>query len=340
MTNKLPCAVVRDLLPSYLEGLTEPETAALVQEHLHACPACNARYQALSGEETPPAASEAKQVDYLKQVRRKGRRRVLLGIAAACLVVLLLVGCGLFSIGLPVRPEHLFYDMVYETQLSEDGKALGIQMHTTSSALALAHETVRTQDGTASVTVRQVLVSPLHTSGTVTVWVPLQEVDSVQLLGQTVWEQDLEITQWVAALHQTRTPYVGSMSNVAKVAGLLPLPPVGYTNELLTGAAPYGWVLHFTEPLTADQQAQVRQALPLALALVDNLDEIYWTWPGMTDAQRAEACVTTAGCTAQLPALVDNWNQAHTPQLTALPTWKAYGESACTLQQLWNLLGL
>ena len=34
----LPCHIVRDLLPSYLEHLTGPETEADICEHLESCP--------------------------------------------------------------------------------------------------------------------------------------------------------------------------------------------------------------------------------------------------------------------------------------------------------------
>ena len=38
--NKLDCCVVRDLLPAYVEELTEPETAEQVRSHLAECAAC------------------------------------------------------------------------------------------------------------------------------------------------------------------------------------------------------------------------------------------------------------------------------------------------------------
>ena len=41
----LPCAVVRDLLPLYLEGLTSPQTDQAVETHLELCPNC-AQYKA------------------------------------------------------------------------------------------------------------------------------------------------------------------------------------------------------------------------------------------------------------------------------------------------------
>lgn len=38
--TNLDCCVVRDLLPSYLEELTETETSAMVREHIEHCAAC------------------------------------------------------------------------------------------------------------------------------------------------------------------------------------------------------------------------------------------------------------------------------------------------------------
>lgn len=35
--TNLDCCVVRDLLPSYLEELTETETSAMVREHIEHC---------------------------------------------------------------------------------------------------------------------------------------------------------------------------------------------------------------------------------------------------------------------------------------------------------------
>ena len=40
MKNDLTCAVVRDLLPAYAEGLTAPETNQAVEAHLAICPDC------------------------------------------------------------------------------------------------------------------------------------------------------------------------------------------------------------------------------------------------------------------------------------------------------------
>ncbi len=48
---KLPCAVVRDLLPLYVEKILEPETAELVEAHLKDCLDCQQRLPTLRIEE-------------------------------------------------------------------------------------------------------------------------------------------------------------------------------------------------------------------------------------------------------------------------------------------------
>ena len=64
MKNDLSCAVVRDLLPAYAEGLTAPETNEAVERHLAHCPECTAHLAAMAAQE----AAEQEETD--KEVSR------------------------------------------------------------------------------------------------------------------------------------------------------------------------------------------------------------------------------------------------------------------------------
>lgn len=67
--HKLDCCLVRDLLPSYLEELTEPETTTMVKEHLDGCPACSALEQDMRCH-LPVEPAPKRALRFLKRVKR------------------------------------------------------------------------------------------------------------------------------------------------------------------------------------------------------------------------------------------------------------------------------
>ena len=52
--SKLSCEVIRDLLPSYIEGSCSNNTKELVEEHKLECKACSERINAAKAMEMPP----------------------------------------------------------------------------------------------------------------------------------------------------------------------------------------------------------------------------------------------------------------------------------------------
>lgn len=80
----LPCHIVKDLLPSYLDHLTGPETEADMQEHLASCPDCRAARDAmaadLGAEKAPPP-----KLNFLKRFRWQQRLGAVLSVAVTLL---------------------------------------------------------------------------------------------------------------------------------------------------------------------------------------------------------------------------------------------------------------
>ena len=70
---KLPCSVVRDLLPLYAENMIETETRTLVDEHLAECPECREKLSGIeTGTEAETPVDTAKPLASLKkQIRRR-----------------------------------------------------------------------------------------------------------------------------------------------------------------------------------------------------------------------------------------------------------------------------
>ena len=83
--HKLDCCVVRDLLPSYIEELTEEETAAQVKEHLEGCPPCQAVEANMRARLTVEHAPKPS-LNFLKRVKRTR-------LIAAVLTVVLALWC-------------------------------------------------------------------------------------------------------------------------------------------------------------------------------------------------------------------------------------------------------
>ena len=69
MDKKLDCCVVRDLLPAYIEELTEEETSAQVREHLEDCGECRALEQDMRAR-VPVEKAPKGALNFLKRVKR------------------------------------------------------------------------------------------------------------------------------------------------------------------------------------------------------------------------------------------------------------------------------
>ena len=322
MKNDLTCGVVRDLLPSFVEGLTCPETDAAVEAHLAQCPECAARRDAMAAPEESASAEQSREVDYLKTVKRKSGRRVVMAIACTVLLLAAAFALKIFVIGTPAQKGEL----VVMDAVEEDG-ILRLSVSTPLSATAYRGWHVDAAGSVANISARSVLVSPLFSSGGAAVEVPLAGVTEVRLCGLVVWQNGVAIKNGTARLYETKTPYAGDISALNRVAAALNIQSGcgPYLNSLQTSHEPYGWTLEFSNVYKEQDAARLDDAMeqdlaPLMLALVGNLGEVSWTYQTQAGAARTRT-VTLAEADAALPRPV-----------------KDYAASAADLQQLLNLL--
>lgn len=352
---ELPCAVVEDLLPAYVEGLTSDETAAAVEAHLASCPACAAKRAAMGAEEGPSpeeTAETAREVDYLKKVRRRSRRRVAAAILCTVLVLLLGFAAKLFVIGEPLDPDGV----AVSGFVQEDG-VLQVSLSSTASGNAFHSWTVENQDGVVSITARSVLVSPLFRDGTGTVEVPLEGVTEIWLgqagEGRLVWQEGTEISPDAWALYQAQTPYVGDNSAVGRVLAAVDTwygpPIVDYTISLQTSSEPYGLTIHF-DSVTAYVSGAGRSLdkrmyaiAPSLLALIGNLEQVQWTYAN-PDGTAVTRSVTLEEVDQALPDWIEARNLAYHQDNSEDGTdWiapesvKDYAASPAAVQRLMDL---
>lgn len=344
MKNELTCGVVRDLLPSYVEGLLGEESREAVDRHLEGCPACSARRDAMAApaEETMETAQE---VDYLKKVKTRSAKRI--ALAVVCTAAVLLGGLALkvFVIGTPLQAQSV---AVVVADVHPDN-SLYLSLISTGSGNAFHGWKVETSDGVVSITARDVLVSPLYRSGQKELTVPLNFVREVWLggpAGRLLWADGLVITQKTMNLVDAKTPYCGDAAALGRIADLLQISQVlgPYTTSLHTGSRPYVWTLEFREEFNAQDRRLVRYYMYQMLALVENLDKAAYTYQpenasGRTAEERTRQGSVSAESAARfMAALTKRYNELHHTDWPVHESIKEYAESPLEYQRMAVLL--
>ncbi len=106
MNSQIPCYAVKDMLPQFAEGLLSPESEEAVRRHLEECEECRKLYKQMTAPEPVPE-EDAREVDYLKKVKRNRARTVIIAIAAAALIA---AGCLVFFLTRPPETLTVNYD--------------------------------------------------------------------------------------------------------------------------------------------------------------------------------------------------------------------------------------
>ena len=318
---ELSCAIVEDLLPTYVEGLTSEETNMAVESHLASCPACAAKRAAMGAEDVPSeeAAGEAsREVDYLKKVRRRGRRRIMLAVLATLLVLAAGFAAKAFLIGSPLDPDRMVVTSFYQW----DGR-FQVTVVSTDSGVAFHGWTEENQDGVVSITARSVLPSFLYhtdggtrsfsSKGVTEIW--LGEVGE----GRLIWQEDTEISADAWALYQAQTPYVGDNSAVGRVLAAV---DTWYGRSL---------------------DKRMYAIAPSLLALIGNLGEVRWTYAA-PDGTAVTRSVTLEEVDQALPDWIEARNLAYHQDNSEDGTdWiapesvKDYAASPAAVQRLMDL---
>lgn len=320
-TNKIPCAVIKDLLPSYAEDLTSPETCELVREHLQECPDCQSVYEAMH-EEIPTEtegncgiAADASEIDYLKKVRNTGRKKII----ASVLTVLLLAGGAVFAkvylYGSPIDDFHMTVSsqcVEASTETGESGESEDFIIFSCwiegTRGQAFTHYKIRETDEGKEVVLYAAPASIFHKETTMQIWIPEDSAESITIKGDTYGENGW-ITKIAKELFAARNPYIGDISADQKIANLLGVGEKlgSYTNKLDTEEKegweyPYSWELIFDEPWKdAERRSEKMKNYAYALiALIDNCGEISWTYT-TEDGKTHTESVTLADWKAEYP---------------------------------------
>ena len=340
MKNDLTCGVVRDLLPSYVEGLTSTESNTAVERHLSGCPDCAQLRTALAGAPKQAAPEDAKEVDYLKKVKRRGWRRVAAAVAVTVLLFTAGVAAKLFVIGTPIQTQGMSW--VISTDVPGQ---LDIRVYSIWSGTACRQwETEQEPEGIVRVTCRQVLPSPLSNSGDYRAVLNTEGVNAVYLGDQLIWQGGIEISPQIDRIHQAQTLYVGNAPAVGQVLSAGRFDWIGdYTIELQTSAQPYRLTLDFSAPHTPGgirlSETGLYQDMAAVLAIIGNLDEIECAFRD-ENGQPWSRVLTVKELNQDLPQIVADYNErfSHGKPCPLYDDVKDYAGSCADLEQLYDAM--
>lgn len=340
MKNDLTCGVVRDLLPSYVEGLTSTESNTAVERHLSGCPDCAQLRTALAGAPKQAAPEDAKEVDYLKKVKRRGWRRVAAAVAVTVLLFTAGVAAKLFVIGTPIQTQGMSW--VISTDVPGQ---LDIRVYSIWSGTACRQwETEQEPEGIVRVTCRQVLPSPLSNSGDYRAVLNTEGVNAVYLGDQLIWQGGVEISPQIDRIYQAQTPYVGDAPAVGQVLSAGRFDWIGdYTIELQTSAQPYRLTLNFSAPHTPGgirlSETGLYQDMAAVLAIIGNLDEMECAFRD-ENGQPWSRVLTVEELNQDLPRIIADYNErfSHGKPYPLYDDVKNYAGSCADLEQLYDAM--
>ena len=76
MKNNIPCEMIKDVLPSYVDKLTSDVTNNLVEEHINECKDCKNILEAMQDSSIGNIGEDdKKEIDFLKKNRKKNRKK-------------------------------------------------------------------------------------------------------------------------------------------------------------------------------------------------------------------------------------------------------------------------
>ncbi|MGN0295442.1 MAG: DUF4825 domain-containing protein [Lachnospiraceae bacterium] len=278
MNHKLPCELIRDLFPSYIDGLTSEVTNELVEEHVSECSSCREILEDMKApavlQDGSRSKEEQEEIDFLKKTRKK-TRKIIQGMAIASILVIVAVLIGrMYFIGSSVYSDNII------CQVEVEGNHLSLSGAAADTGLGISSIEYEEEDGMITVSFKAVNKSPFHKREFQSEYDASQEITQVQLDNRIVWSQGKKISALASAVYNSKHPYVGDMSaNGRTVIALNLVGELGnFKNQLQTSEEPYGWTMTLENEIDASQQAEKETLMKsyayAILAVTDNLGEV------------------------------------------------------------------
>ncbi len=314
----LPCEIVRDLLPSYAEGLASDVTEKAIKHHLEDCSSCLEVLAAMQADDKDVAGaisdtisesevleSETGEIDYLKKVRRRFITGITICIAAAIIAL-----CGLWTV------QYRFNTFSMQTtdiesaanSVSVENTTLEFSGKIKEDGRAITDINFVYNEGVVNISAKITKKFPWNSGDFDEIFSAPGDIRQVWIAGQLVWENGKAVPENVGRLYSSKNKYVGDIPGNGKVAEALDIftHSGNWTNELQTSTEPYGWTLKLQTPVNnyaptiTHYEEQMRRDAYMLIALIDNLGYVSWEYDIDGDDKKKTLTVTQDEATQAL----------------------------------------
>ena len=281
MENKIPCEMVQDLMPLFIDDLTSETTNREMKKHLEECHKCQTHYKdmksRLLNEKEQEEKNTEKEINYLRKIRRNNNKKVLLGIVSALLLLFITVAVKLYVIGYPVDSYDITYLNTDESQLNFGGIFYNI------TDTYKGYELKTDKNGKKEVVLYARRRSFWSQERVFNLKINLHDLETeANISGNTVKADGTVITKLANDLYKAKNLYVGDMSSNAKIAAILGIQKNmgNFTNSLQTTKEPYGWTMYFEKGTTNSTvfDERMKNYACVLIALIGNLGEVSWKY--------------------------------------------------------------
>lgn len=266
---RIPCHIIQDLLPNYIDNCTSEKTNQDIQEHLSQCSSCQKLYEEMK---KPIPIKENHDIDYLKHIKNNQLLKIILTIVISCIIFISIILMKNYVLG-------YYTENIYTNHLSIQNETIKINVSSLSHNETLIDYHYETdQQNKQIITFQSVKSSFLHSSKQTEFKIPLSKVKNYLIIGNKVVSNTGQIyDKDVIDIIDASIPYVGDASGVGNLLGLVNMQEEGdYHLSLQTSKEPYSIKIIFHTPLSSSQKERVIKKCQMILACIDNCDTIYF----------------------------------------------------------------
>lgn len=266
MKNK--CNIIKDLLPSYVDGLTSNDTNEFVEEHLNTCKDCSDEIKKYKSIEIKEKEETKKSIDYLKKPRRK-----LKGVIALFSMIII----GIFAFLIVPKPDKNLDLTAFDYNIVNDN--LEVKISPLSSNRFIRLKEIINNDEIHL----QTYTTPLSFLGdySVNYIVSGKEDKKIYLNDTLISEKGQYFDQNNIKLFENRIEYIGDNSGVSNIINMLKLSNFStYNIEIQSTSEPYGLKFNFTEEIVENDNTInfLNTIGKYVMALVNNCDYVTFSY--------------------------------------------------------------